>query len=209
MITKKNAINIFVIITICIIIFRNKNINSGTFLGIFIGLLISIYFLFIVKKKEVEEENLEQEMLKEIRKPIDEISDYPEFIYFLYWIQDFYNYNPQVYEELISTINNFIMCYEEGLLKESGKRYNLMNSKKNQAINTLYSFIYTIPLNKTYKKKLKYAMKRLDGILQYYLDIIEKKYNEDLKKGYNSETQILQKGVKPENFYLEKEFCVF
>lgn len=206
-----NKIITFSILTIIIsfVILKNKNISSGSYLGILIGIIISIYYFMLSKEKVVEDENIRDKMLEEIKHPIYDISEYPELINFLFWIQDFNNFNKATYEELVNLINEYIILYEEGILADSGKRYNMMVSKKNLIINTLHSFIYSIPINITYKEKLEKTMKKLDGILQFYLDEVEKKYKETIKNRYNNETVMLIKDVYPNNFYLDNQLCIF
>jgi len=205
--------NKLIFISACIIIgtiyiFKNKNIQLNAFMGLFIGLGIVAYLWTKFQTTKKIESDKNKEILSEIHHPIGRIDEYQEFIDFFYWIQDLYNYNPPAFEELISTINNFLLSYEEGILSDSGKRYNLMTGYKTHAINTLNSFIYTIPLNTTYRIKLFKSMQRLDGILQPYLDEVDKKNNETNNKKLNNMSVFVIKNVKPENFY-DEEFDVY
>lgn len=198
-----------IIIIILLLIFKNKDIKLNVILSLIIASGVIIYLYKIQEETQLADNDKTEEMLKTIQTPIQNIKKYNEFIPYLFWIQDFYKFNPESYNDLSDTLSNFFILYEEGLLADHGKRYEMMLTKKHKAINILNSFSFNIPQVKAYRQKLEKAMSRLDGMLQPYLNEIKNKNDNALKEQYNFTSVVPISEPLPNDFYDEKEFDVY
>jgi hypothetical protein len=130
---------------------------------------------------------------------------------FLFSIQDFYQYNPQVYEDFTQELDNFFMIYDQVINDQqlSGINYNLLEDKRRLLLSTLESMIYNIPSNLIYEKKLQKAVSVLDSILQKYIDIIKQLFKKNISQnGYTNSTQLPNTGPPAYNAYDDNIFLM-
>ncbi len=203
---ENNKTNIFWYTVMFIIImyyFTTLEIGTNFVFG-FVFAIIVIYILTYNNKQE----QFNNEVLQE--KKVNIIQPHPknankEIVNYLFSIQDFYSYNPQAYEDMVESIDQFFDRYEETLKDPSlaGVNYELMYSLQNSAINSLHSIIFGLEPNRKYDKKLEQAMKVLRNIFGKYLDTviyINNKYNYD--SGIHNTSKIISKTkVQPSNLY--------
>ena len=195
-----------VIILLCIQLFRNIPIGLNILFAVGIGLIIISYQY---EKQIITIDNLESQhklKVKSIEPNVSKLSTYRDIIDFLYSIQDFYNYNPQAYEEMIDNLFSFFYMYEEvkkGVLKIE-EYYEIMQSKKSNSMNSLHSMIYNLPVSKISSRKIVKAQEVLNNILHKYLCEIEKDYKISLyTTGFNINRKIIPIGPIAYNNYLQ------
>ena len=181
----------------------NLNINISIVFGFCLGLL-TVWILYENKKKEMTKENkIFDEKIKLLR-PFPKTNNNTISNY-LFSIQDFYEYNPQSYEDFVENIDNFFNRYYETKKDTSlaGVNWEIMIEQKRNIINSLQSIIYSIPSNKEYVNKLSTAVKKISLILDYYINdmkYMNDKYN--YEKGINNKTKFITKSkIKPINIY--------
>jgi hypothetical protein len=177
-------------------------------LNIFLALLISaIIIIYLEERRLTEAETLERqhEVKLDTIKPIPKkFSPYYDVVDFFFSIQDFYAYNPPVYEEIIDNVDNFFTLYEN-IKKDISvpeQYFKLAENKKQNAINALHSMIFKIIEDKKITNKLDRACKKLDKILGKYLDEMYDISKKDImKKGYDVSRSLINIGPKPVNHF--------
>jgi hypothetical protein len=163
-----------------------------------------IYYLYNNYREKQDREN-KIESLQEgniLPKPAN-LDKYNDIVKYLFSIQDFYNYNPEAYEEMIYTLGYFFQTYEETINNESqaGRNHGLMIASSKKSINALHSIIHTLPNDVNYTNKLNKAIEVLREILDRYLEKVVKMAKNDLyENGYNVNTKLIEKGELPYNF---------
>jgi hypothetical protein len=203
-ITKKLAFHYTVLFIIVVFLFSFLKIG----LNIIFGFVIACMIIYFLKTANESKQKKEQEIISYEKKyilPKPEILDnHDDIIKYLFSIQDIYHYNPQAYEEIVKNLEYFFRTFEESNnnREKIGYNHNLMTLYKSNSVNSLHSVIHTLPNNKEYIEKLNNAIVELNKILNNYLKIIEKKYEEHIyENGYNSKTKLLFKHKIPYNAY--------
>jgi len=100
------------------------------------------------------------------------INNYDDIVNFLYFINDFKQYNEQVYDSMLININDFFSSYEDyQILEEHNKK--LMNDVlldiKFKILDGLSSLIYSFNNSPKLRNKLNDAINILNNILNRYL----------------------------------------
>jgi hypothetical protein len=181
------------------------NIGLNVILAIFIAVAIILY---LEDKRVTKSETLatQHELKLNTIKPIPKnFEPYYDIVDFFFSIQDFYPFNPPVYEEVIDNVDNFLKLYE--YVKKTGvetpeKYYDIAENKKQNAVNALHSMIFKLEVDKIVTNKLDRSCKQLDEILRRYLDEMYNIYKKDIyKKGYDSTRSLINTGPSPVNHY--------
>jgi hypothetical protein len=193
-ILKKNIFIYCVIFVLIMAIFKRLTIGLNIIFGYFIVYMI-ISLLDHKQEKQIKENKEIEELKTSIIQPKPLLlQNYKDIINFLFSIQDYYKYNPAVYENIIDNLDNFFHLYEETykLNELAGTNYKLMNNIKLDTINVLHSLIYKLPEDIAYIHKLNNSFEILNKILSKYLfDIYKINKNTILNKGYNINTIII------------------
>ena len=185
----------YIVIFICTIyVFSQFEIKLNIFYGTFIVGII-IYFLHQShKNKQLKHANIINEKKESIFPPIHSSKHYTNVVNFLFSIQDFYQYNPQAYEDMIESIDMFFSYYHEILINNSlaSTNYDILIDKKTYALNSLQSIIYTLPNNTLYTKKLNNSVKILNDIFQEYINNVKFINKNNIHNhGYTNKTKII------------------
>jgi Na+/H+ antiporter NhaA len=203
----------FKYLVVCIIvmaIFSRTNITLGIILGLAVATIIIMY----LNEKEVTSEQLYE---AEIQKELDTIKPQPEMIKkgihddlidFIFSIQDFYAFNPQAFEEMVDNIDAFLKVYEAIFNEEKYTfyYYQIGLSKKNNALNALHSIIFNLPTNKLTTDKYDRAHKRLETLLNKYLnEIYDRSMILSKLNGYNIHVTPINIGPEASNVYTESD----
>lgn len=194
-----------------------NNINIAITIVIMTTLAI-IYYLYnkniLIDEQEQEQElELEQELAQEIKLEnivpnVDDIEK-DDIIDFLFSIQDMYEYNPQAYEEMSDNIEAFLTVYD---IIHAGTPlcdhyYQIAESKKDNALNSLHSIIYKIPGDNVVVEKHTRAHKRLETILNKYLNkLYDECQHNIVKYGRTVYNRAINLGPKEHNHYQDKDF---
>jgi len=188
---------IFVYCVICVIvlaIFMRLNIG----LNIIFGCIVVYMIIKLLHHKQEIEINENKELDKLKRSAIHPtpilLQNYKDITNCLFSIQDYYKYNPLIYENIINNLDNFYHLYEEvhKLNELAGINYKLMNSIKLDTLNLLHSLIYTLPEDIAYINKLNDSFEIFNKVLSKYLyDIYKINEKNILNNGYNTSTIII------------------
>jgi len=192
------------IIAIFFIFIKNKSIGVNIILGL--AIIIIIWYLNNKNKAHIHNEQSEKQIkIDNIRPEPTYMIHYDDIIDFLNSIQDMYEYNPEAYDEMMDNLNVFFIIYD---IMSRGTfycdyYYQIAESKKSNAVNALHSMIIKIPSNKIVMDKFNRAHKRLETIINDYLnklyDICHQKV---LKNGLNRYNRAINRGPKEYNNYL-------
>jgi hypothetical protein len=115
---------------------------------------------------------------------------YEDIVDFLFYIQDFYLYNPQSFEELVESIDSFLETYEQIQINNrmSNIYYKQMDEKRRRSLNILHSFVYNLVNDPNMNIKHVESINRLNKLLLSYQErskYIHEKYN--YETGLNTE----------------------
>lgn len=192
------------IIIVLLFFFKFININLNIILVVIISIIAILYYNSKNQYKMKEDKIIFDNKTKLIRPPSKKIQSYPQFVDFIFSIQEMYVYNVQAYENLIDTLDDIFQIYEETIIDNStaGYNYNLIDNKRKEAVNSLHSIIFNLPNNKEYINKLNDAILKLNQLIYIILDELQTLNNLYIfNNGYNRNTVIINNGPKPDNFY--------
>jgi hypothetical protein len=192
---------IFIVITFA---FSTIKLGLNMIYGTVIAYLV-VYFLYNNYKEKQEKENKTKSFQEANLLPKPEIFEkYGDIVKYLFSIQDFYIYNPQAYEDMTKSLDNFFRTFEEtqNNPSQAGVNYNLMISYKKYATNSLHSIIYNLPNDVQYTNKLNDAIIIIQEILDKYLDKVKNIHEKYLyENGYNNKTKLIDNLKMPYNFF--------
>lgn len=183
---------------------KYNKISFGYVFGVVLAIII-IYLLIIHEKTEVAGDKQLHELKNSYIEPKTiNINKYEDLTDFVFSVQDFYHYNPPSFIEMITSIDTFLEIYEEVNIDNSlaGSLFVNANEQRLNALNSLHSFIITIPSDKNIIDKLNKSTKTLEQMLNIYLTKIydiNKKYIE--KNGVFNDTVHIDLNIAPYNQY--------
>ena len=205
---NKRLFRNIVIILIFIFIFLKLNIH----LNIILGLVLALTVIFYLTEKENIQTEIEKRQyetkIESIKPELKEVRD-KALVDFIFSVQDFYVFNPEAYEEFIDNLDSFKKLYDDVFNDSefSHYYYQIADSKKNNALNSLHSIIFKLPNDKFYTDKLIRAHKRLETLLNDYMNQI---YDQCTHNIYKDGMSVLRKpinnGPKEYNTYFDKDF---
>jgi len=202
-----NNTRLFVYISILlffIFYFRDVHIGLNVILSIFVASLIILYLNDRNNTSNEVEEKRKETKLNAIRPHPKNIQYDNDLIDFLFSIQDFYQYNPQAYEEMVDNIDHFMEIRDIIFLdtKFCEQYYQIAVNKKDNAVNALQSIIFTIPPNVEITDKLDRAHERLETLLTNHINELYAECQKDLiVNGLNVHKTIIPTGPKAYNVY--------
>lgn len=204
----------FVIIVTIFAVLKNIDMGINILVALILSCVIILFLnsLYVDKKKEVE--NIREEKYNSINPKTETIRSYPEIVDFLFSIQDFYMYNVPSYEDMVDSLDNILVLYDESKTDNSkaGINYGLIMGEQKQAVNSLHAIIYNIPSDPRYIDKLDEAVQDLDTIIFNILDDV---YNLNrlyvFNNGYDRYTTNISNinSPKPENYYNKDDIYTF
>jgi len=198
-----------VIIIIFLFIFMNLSIGLNIVFGLILAFCCILYLTgkkYSTDKIEIDENNKKLEYLKPTPT---KITDDKNIVDFIFSVQDFYVFNPLAFEEFIDNLDAFKTIYLNIFndSKLSHYYYQIADSKKNNALNAFHSLIFSLPNNKVYTEKFNRAHKRLETILNKYINEIYDECDQNIiKYGYDLKRTPINKGPKEYNHYFDKDF---
>ena len=208
-INSRNLFKYAVIIILSLVYFGTQNIKLNVLLAIFVALVYISYNYDELDTKKTQEEDIKELKREAIKPDPRNFEDKEDLVDLLFSIQDWYHYNPQAYEEMIDNLYAFFELYDS--IKRGSKfcdqYYQIASSKKNNAINSLHSMIFTIPTHAEVMDKFNRAHKRMETIMNDYLNEIYDVCHRDLlKKGYDITRRAINTGPKAANHYFDKDY---
>jgi hypothetical protein len=101
------------------------------------------------------------------------LNQHDDIINFLYFINDFKQYNPDVYNELIININDFLTLYKDyQIIREEKKKLmqDVIFDTKAKILDNLSSFIYSFNNSPDLRLKLNNSIDKLNDLLNLYIN---------------------------------------
>ena len=187
-----------------IFFFRDKLIG----LNVILALIIATITVWYIHDKTEVSKNIEQkqqeEKLDTIRPVPKEFEGRNDIIDFFFSVQDYYRYNPETYEEVIDNVDAFFKIHNVLFINTEypDDYYQIADSKKRNALNSFQSLIYSLPDNEFVLEKFNRAHKRLETILNKYLNEMYDQTRDFLiKNGFNIHRRAINLGPKEYNQY--------
>jgi len=201
---------IYIIIFIVILFFFSKyNIQLNILYGKIIAGII-IFLLIKNKMDKIEIKKKDEEEKKNIIEPKIN-GNYEDIVNFVFYIQDLRPYAELNYIDLVTSLNDFIDAYENAKDGNNiGLYYNLANRKRYNVLNAFHSMLFGFSETTIMMNKLKDGLYKINNILLQYLKELEQLHKEQIKKnGFNEETQLINKGEKSYNYFLDKRYEIY
>lgn len=139
------------------------------------GILFLCYFYYLFTTRENEKSLILTRREKEPfqNKLPSTLNNYDDIVNFLYYINDFKQYNEQVYDNVLININDFLTLYEDHQIADIYNK-KLMNDvildTKFKILDNLSSFIYSFNNSPVLRNKLNESINLLNNILNRYLN---------------------------------------
>jgi len=139
------------------------------------GILFICYFYYLFTTRENEKSLILTRREKEPfqNKLPSTLNNYDDIVNFLYYINDFKQYNEQVYDNVLINMNDFLTLYEDHQIADIHNK-KLMNDvlldTKFKILDNLSSFIYSFNNSPVLRNKLNESINLLNNILNRYLN---------------------------------------
>jgi len=196
----------YVIIAFGIItLFSYKTIK----LNILFGFIVSSIIIYVLYKTRTNILDTEKNIKKEKRDNLLEVDkgvlDKDDIVDILLTVEEYYDINPQAYNEMISNLEIFFKHYNTAI-KDNTKSsicFENMEIYKDQILSALHSFIFKIKSDKVKVRKLNDIVSNMDDLLiKYQNEIYDAHLNYIHDNGYNHNTKIIVPELKqPYNMY--------
>ena len=144
-------------------------------------LLISTIIVFVIYfyykyQSNIKETNiiLNQKTNEKFKNEMPSLlNKHNDIINFLYYINDFKQYNPDVYNELIININDFLTLFKDyQIIREEKKKLmqDVILDTKSKILDSLSSFIYSFNNSPDLRLKLNNSIEKLNDLLNLYIN---------------------------------------
>lgn len=157
----------------------------------------------------VAEKNRHEKQLTAIRPYPIHFGEHQEIIDFVFFIQDLYAYNPPAFEEMIENLTAFFSIkkdMEAGVWNPS-YYYQIAESKKDNAQNSLHSVIHALPNDPGLTDKFNRSHYQLGVLLAKHLgDMYNICKQRVVTYGLNKWVAPIEKGPKAWNTYHDDRF---
>lgn len=186
---------------------QHINVSLGSILGIIISGIVILMLYKYNQEVVIGEEKLHDLKASYIKPMPQNIQKYEDITDFMFSIQEFYDYNPQVYEHLVETIDTFLEVYENCMLDGSlaGGSYSIAERHKQIILNDIHSIIYTSPASKLVTHKIDDSIAKMEELMNNYLYAIFEKNQDYLKEhGFHNNSKIIELNIQPYNKSLER-----
>lgn len=170
---NKNYTYMFAAIMLFLIYyFRSKDVKLNLLLALAIGVVVVYYISERNEKIHTTEEKKAKVKLDAIRPPTKYFEGKQDVVDFFFSVQDFYHYNPQVYEDVIDNVDTFLNILHVLNLgtKYCDDYFDVAKQKKSEALNGFQALIFSIPDDTVVTEKLVRSHKRLETIMNKYFN---------------------------------------
>jgi len=203
-ISNKNKFWFVFIIIFFIILLRKKNIKLAHILGLFIGIIVTIYLNSYYSTTKSSEVEIYQDKKEDIE--FDYEDKYANIINFIFKLKDLRQIDNRNYDLFILCIRKFIQLdkdFEYLLEAESNKSWLLqsiikMNDYKNKALDYLLSISLSVN-NDQVDDKIEKSIDKLDEILGCYINNNKNKGNLNNNNDYRL-LDMVELNIKPYNY---------
>lgn len=152
-------------------------ISSSGLFGLVIGVIITFY---LIEKRKHQGDTFITAMRKILNSDIMKpnwnkyIHGNSELIIFLNDHREYYQYNPQLWRDMVSSMNNFQRTISD--IEIGTTRYNLdydqLKETKKKILNRYQAFIHTMPHTENSNNKFHKGSDRLEQLLNQEIDHI-------------------------------------
>jgi hypothetical protein len=170
----------YIIIVAAVILLATRIGNHGMLSGSgLIGLIVGIIVIYYLNEKRVSQgttfitsmnEILDAEIMKPNRNKY--LHGNSEFVIFLDDHREYYQYNPQLWKDMVHTVNNLQRLV--GDIEIGTERFNLdystLKEIKREILNQYQAFIHKIPHTESSNNKFHLGMERLEDLLNLEID---------------------------------------
>jgi len=199
---------------VIIIIFIYFFIKIDIRLNVFLALILAIGVILYINEKEQRVHQIEENILNTKKSAIKPESPHltninKDLIDFIFSVQDFYQFNPQAFEEFVDDIDAFLVLSDtiRNDVNLCNYYYQIADTKASNALNVFHSLLYNLPVDPVFTEKLVRAHKRLETILNRYLNELYDLCETFLfQTGYNVQKKQIVIGPKEYNTYFDKDF---
>jgi hypothetical protein len=139
-------------------------------------LIVFVIYFYYKYQNNVKETNiiLHQKTNEKFKNEMPSLlNKHDDIINFLYFINDFKQYNPDVYNELIININDFLTLYKDyQIIREEKKKLmqDVIFDTKAKILDNLSSFIYSFNNSPDLRLKLNNSIDKLNDLLNLYIN---------------------------------------
>jgi Ca2+/Na+ antiporter len=139
-------------------------------------LIVFVIYFYYKYQTNVKETNiiLHQKTNEKFKNEMPSVlNKHDDIINFLYFINDFKQYNPDVYNELIININDFLTLYKDyQIIREEKKKLmqDVIFDTKAKILDNLSSFIYSFNNSPDLRLKLNNSIDKLNDLLNLYIN---------------------------------------
>lgn len=193
-INKKEYMIIIVIFCLLFKIFNNSYIITIIMFSI-------MCIFFILYKQKINTVNAVK--INTLYPKSKYVEKSPDIYNFLFSVQEFYDYNPNIYTNMIINLDKFLEIYNDVLIDNSfaGKYYDIINDLKYEILSLFQSFIFKLPDDNFVVRKYNDAKYKLEDILNKYTTHVFNINREYIKKnGINNTTDLLSKYKLKESY---------
>ncbi len=154
---------------------RRINFTNGTIFGLLCGIILIYY---INDKKIATDGGFIQRMDTILKSPIlkPEKNKYlyrdSELLDFLDSYREYYQYNPDLYNSLVSHINTLLMLLDDLNIGDQhyNNDYETMRELRYKILNIFHAFIHKIPHTPSSNDKFHIGMGKLQDLLNKHID---------------------------------------
>jgi hypothetical protein len=161
-------------------------------LNVLLALAIGVVVIYYISERNeavhTTDEKKAKLKLDTIKPPTRYFEGKTDVIDFFFSVQDFYHYNPQIYEDVIDNVDAFLNILHVLKLgtKYCDDYFDVAKQKKDEALNSFQALIYSIPDDTILTDKLVRSHERLETILNKYTNEMYDICDKSLKRnGYN------------------------
>ncbi len=139
-------------------------------------LIVFVIYFYYRYQTNVKETNiiLHQKSNEKFKNEMPSLlNKHDDIISFLYFINDFKQYNPDVYNELIININDFLTLYKDyQIIRDEKKKLmqDVIFDTKAKILDNLSSFIYSFNNSPDLRIKLNNSIDKLNDLLNLYIN---------------------------------------
>ena len=197
-----------IIFCLFFVYFRSYPIQLNHFVGILLSFLTIIYLQSKNQKEAGDYARQQAEKLKIIEPETKYLKNYNDFIDLLFSIQDFYQYNPEAFEELVDSVDQFLYT-NETIHKDptlTNSMFVFADKYYHTAMNSLHSFVHTLPTDAHIIEKHHRALEEMEKLFLLYLN---KLYDIHQQNELNVDYKLITTGPKAFAYYTDKHFDYF
>lgn len=181
-------------------------LNHVDFTGKHIVILVgSIIIIFLLNEKR---RSTSITRMSELELKLQSIFPTPKYFYLdsgivelIHSIREFKNYNVLAFNRLVRVLDDFLSLTLdiEKNPKNGYQLYDNLDNMKDSALNLLHSIIYNTPSDLAAENKLDDALQSLQFILNFHLEKVRIKSNEEYtKEGPNIKNRYIYSNKSPE-----------